>query len=63
MIPRKPLKDSYIGLRCDEESKKQLEDMAASFDLTVSGLIWRLIAAGTASERARREKIKKILEE
>ncbi len=64
MIPRnRPLKTAFIGLKCDEETKKNLENMAATYDMTVSALIFRLISSGVAIEKARRDKIKKILEE
>jgi hypothetical protein len=63
MIPRKgPIKDSFIGLRCDSETKRSLEDLAESLDMTVSHLIFRLIASGVNLEKQRREKIKQILE-
>jgi predicted transcriptional regulator len=59
----KKIKDCVIGLRCDSETKKSLEDLAESLDMTVSHLIFRLIETNVNIEKQRREKIKQILAE
>lgn len=63
MAKKGPIKDCVVALRCDAEMKKSLEDLASSFDMTVSHLIFRLIASGVNIEKQRREKIKQILDE
>ena len=50
-------KDCHINLRCDEEQKKVIENMASARGLSVSELIFKLIQSGAAEERKRREEL------
>ena len=58
-----PIRDCIVALRCDRETKYAIDDLAKSLDMTVSHMIWRLIASNVNLEKKRREKIKQILNE
>lgn len=59
----KKVKDDFIGLRCDRETKESLESLAAELDISVSHLIFRLIGSGVKMEKERRDRIKEIEKE
>ena len=63
MAGKGPIKDCIVALRCDRETKDAIDDLAQSLDMTVSHMVWRLVASNVNIEKKRREQIKKILDE
>lgn len=59
MARKTPIKDCVVALRCDRDTKEALEDLAKSLDMTVSHMIWKLIATNVNLEKQRRAKSKK----
>lgn len=61
MTRKEPIKDCVISLRCDHATKEFLEHLAASLDISVSHLVFRLIEGGAKLERERRARLRNIL--
>ncbi len=57
---KESIKECVVSLRCDRETKESLEKMAASLDMSVSHLIFRLIGSGVKMEKERRVRLREI---
>ncbi|GEM_PF-3234602 len=57
-----PVKDMVVGVRCDSETKAELERIAFSLDTRVSNLVFRMIKKGINFEEERSKKIREVLQ-